>query len=74
MGEDKDDFVVTPWKVEGIIDYDRLIEQFGTERITEELRDRMYKVTKEKHVLLERNLFFSHRDLAGAVGSETSII
>jgi hypothetical protein len=26
MGDDKD-FVVTPWKVEGIVDYDRLIEQ-----------------------------------------------
>jgi hypothetical protein len=62
MGEDKD-FVVTPWKVEGKIDYDRLIEEFGTERITQELRDRIYKVTKEKHFMLERELFFSHRDL-----------
>jgi len=63
MGEEKDDFVVTPWTVEGIVDYDRLIEQFGTERITEELRERMHKITGEKHFLLERNLFFSHRDL-----------
>jgi tryptophanyl-tRNA synthetase len=62
MGEDKD-FVVTPWKVEGLVDYDRLIEQFGTERITQELRDRIYQITKEKHMLLERELFFSHRDL-----------
>lgn len=63
MGEDKDDFVVTPWKVEGIVDYDRLIEQFGTERITKQLRERIYEITKEKNVLLERELFFSHRDL-----------
>jgi tryptophanyl-tRNA synthetase len=66
MGEDKDDFVVTPWEVQGIMDqsvYDRLIEKFGTERITKELRERIYKITKEKHVLLERELFFSHRDL-----------
>jgi tryptophanyl-tRNA synthetase len=63
MGEDKDDFVVTPWKVEGIVDYDRLIEQFGTERITKRLRERIYEITKENHVLLERELFFSHRDL-----------
>ncbi|MFW9975497.1 MAG: tryptophan--tRNA ligase [Candidatus Thorarchaeota archaeon] len=63
MGEEKDDFVVTPWTVEGIVDYDRLIELFGTERITEELRKRMHKITGEKHFLLERNLFFSHRDL-----------
>ena len=59
MGEDKDDFVVTPWKVEGIVDYDRLIEQFGTERITKQLRERIYEITKEKNVLLERELFFS---------------
>ncbi|MFW9963201.1 MAG: tryptophan--tRNA ligase [Candidatus Sifarchaeia archaeon] len=63
MGEEKDDFIVTPWEVEGIVDYDRLIEQFGTERITEDLRNQMYKITKEKHFMLERNLFFSHRDL-----------
>lgn len=63
MGEEKDDFIVTPWEVEGIVDYDRLIEQFGTERVTEDLRNQMYKITKEKHFLLERNLFFSHRDL-----------
>jgi len=63
MGEEKDDFIVTPWEVEGIVDYDRLIEQFGTERVTEDLRNQMYKITKEKHFMLERNLFFSHRDL-----------
>ncbi|MFW9868476.1 MAG: tryptophan--tRNA ligase [Candidatus Thorarchaeota archaeon] len=62
MGEDKD-FIVTPWKVEGKIDYDRLIEEFGTERITKELRNRIFKITKEKHFMLERELFFSHRDL-----------
>ena len=63
MDEEKDDFIVTPWEVEGIVDYDRLIERFGTERITEDLRNQMYRFTKEKHFLLERNLFFSHRDL-----------
>ena len=66
MGEDKDDFVVTPWEVSGIMDksvYDRLIKKFGTERITKQLRERIYKITKEKNILLERELFFSHRDL-----------
>ena len=32
-----DDFIVTPWHVEGDIDYDKLIKKFGTEKITSEL-------------------------------------
>ena len=32
----EDGFVVTPWRTEGQIDYDRLVKRFGTERITDE--------------------------------------
>ena len=32
-----DDFVVTPWNVEGDIDYDKLIKRFGTQKITQYL-------------------------------------
>jgi len=32
-----EDFVVTPWEVKGSVDYDRLVTQFGTERITPEI-------------------------------------
>jgi len=60
---DEEEMVVTPWEVKGKIDYDRLIKEFGTERITPELKERMYKITKEKHIMLERDYFFSHRDL-----------
>jgi len=59
----EDEMVVTPWEVSGKIDYDRLIKEFGTERITPELKERIYKITKEKHVMLERDYIFSHRDL-----------
>ncbi|MFX1485325.1 MAG: tryptophan--tRNA ligase [Promethearchaeota archaeon] len=59
----EDEMVVTPWEVSGKIDYDRLIKEFGTERITPKLKERIYKITKEKHVMLERDYFFSHRDL-----------
>jgi len=59
----EEEMVVTPWEVRGKIDYDRLIKEFGTERITPELKQRMYKIAKEKHVMLERDYFFSHRDL-----------
>ncbi len=60
---DEDEMVVTPWEVSGKIDYDRLIKEFGTERITPALKERIYKITKETHVMLERDYFFSHRDL-----------
>ena len=33
-----DDFIVTPWHVEGDIDYDKLIKKFGTEKISSELQ------------------------------------
>jgi tryptophanyl-tRNA synthetase len=59
----EDEMVVTPWEVSGKIDYDRLIKEFGTERITPDLKERIYKIAKEKHVMLERDYFFSHRDL-----------
>ncbi|MHA2003708.1 MAG: tryptophan--tRNA ligase [Candidatus Thorarchaeota archaeon] len=59
----EDEMVVTPWEVSGKIDYDRLIKEFGTERITPALKERIYKITKEKHVMLERDYVFSHRDL-----------
>ncbi len=63
MKGNDDDFVVTPWEVSGKVDYDRLIEFFGTERIDKDLKERIYRLAGEKHMLLERDLFFSHRDL-----------
>lgn len=61
--EETNEMVVTPWEVRGRVDYERLIRQFGTEPITEELLRRIAKHTGELHVQLRRNLFFSHRDL-----------
>ncbi len=55
--------IVTPWEVEGSIDYDKLIQEFGTKRISPALRERLMKETHEKNVMLERDYFFSHRDL-----------
>src|SRR5207302_7845837 len=57
------DFVVTPWEVKGQIDYERLITQFGTQRITEDLLERIRKITGELHPMLRRGVFYSHRDL-----------
>ncbi|KAK9473161.1 uncharacterized protein V1510DRAFT_402541 [Dipodascopsis tothii] len=67
--------VVTPWDVEGAvvdgkaqeIDYDKLIESFGTRKITDELLERFERVTGRKpHRFLRRGVFFSERDL-GAI-------
>lgn len=50
------------------IDYDRLIEEFGTQRLTEEHISRFEKVTGRKAPkLMRRGLFFSHRDFDKAL-------
>ena len=56
------DFTVTPWKVEGEIDYNRLIKDFGTESVEEKLLQRIKKHTGDLHYMLKRKIFFSHRD------------
>lgn len=58
-----DDFEVTPWKVEGSVDYARLIKKFGTQEITDELLEKLKSFTGELHPLLGHKFFFSHRDL-----------
>lgn len=59
----KDDFIVTPWHVEGEIDYDKLIKQFGTEKITDQLLNRIRDLAGEDHFMLRRGIFFSHREM-----------
>ncbi len=61
--EKNDDFTVTPWSVEGKVDYGKLIEQFGTSRITPELLEKFSALTGEIHPFLRRGIFYSHRDL-----------
>lgn len=56
------DFKVTPWEVEGEVDYDKLIEEFGTSPLTDDILKRMEKVAGELHPFLRRRIFFSHRD------------
>ena len=58
-----DEFVVTPWHVEGDIDYDKLVKRFGTQKITSDLLSKLQKITGEDHFMLRRGVFFSHRDL-----------
>lgn len=45
------------------IDYEKLIRDFGTRRISPELLERFEKLTGHKpHIYLRRGMFFSHRD------------
>ncbi|MBM3291119.1 tryptophan--tRNA ligase [Candidatus Bathyarchaeota archaeon] len=55
--------VVTPWEVSGEIDYDKLIENFGTNKLTDELKQKLAKHAGYLHSQLKRDVFFSHRDL-----------
>mgnify|MGYP001607983291 CR=1 FL=1 len=54
---------VTPWEVSGKIDYERLIREFGTKPLDDNILERIQKHTKELHYFLKRKIFFSHRDL-----------
>ena len=62
--ENEEENKVTPWEVKGKVKYDKLVEEFGTQLITDELIERFEKVTKKPvHPWIKRGLFFCHRDL-----------
>lgn len=63
MPENKEGFKVTPWEVSGKVDYDKLIQKFGTKKIDETLLNNIKKHTKTLHPFLRRGIFFSHRDV-----------
>ena len=52
------DFKVTPWEVEGDINYGKLIEKFGTQPMTPELLQKIKSMTGEVHPLLKLGYFF----------------
>ncbi len=55
---------VTPYEATGTIDYDKLIKEFGVEKITTEQINKIKKLTgKEPHFMLKRGIFFANRDL-----------
>ena len=47
------------WEVEGRIDYNRLIKEFGTKPLNEKLLKRVEGIAGELHPLLKRGIFFS---------------
>ncbi|MFC7203469.1 tryptophan--tRNA ligase [Haloferax namakaokahaiae] len=71
-----DDFTVTPYAVEGDIDYDRLLEQFGADALSPEQKARFPSPT---HPLVRREVFYAERDVdpfldAASEGTTHSIV
>jgi tryptophanyl-tRNA synthetase len=54
---------VTPWEVEGQIDYSKLVKDFGTQQISSEIFEQFERINGEVHPMLTLHYFFSHRDL-----------
>jgi len=53
---------ITPWEVKGRVDYDKLIKEFGVQKIEKGLLDKIESSLKELHVTLRRNYFYAHRE------------
>jgi len=49
---------ITPWEIEGDVNYEKLVKEFGTSLISEKMRKKVEKC----HPLLRRGIYFSHRD------------
>ncbi len=62
-GSEKERYTVTPWEVSGDIDYEDLVERFGTSRVDDKLKKRIEKIAGDVHFMLRRNIFYSHRDM-----------
>uniref|UniRef100_A0A7S4SRK9 tryptophan--tRNA ligase n=1 Tax=Ditylum brightwellii TaxID=49249 RepID=A0A7S4SRK9_9STRA len=64
-----EEMVVNAFEVSGVIDYNKLVDNFGSKLISEELLARLERLTVGRgtvprlHRFLRRNIFFSHRDL-----------
>ena len=58
LNDDADEFTVTPYAVEGTVDYEKLLERFGADPLTDEQIDRF-----PDHPLLRRRTFYAGRDV-----------
>ena len=63
------DMIVNPWDVQGEVDYDKLVDHFGSKRLDADLLSRLESAIKKigkvdsLHPWIRRGIFFSHRDL-----------
>ncbi len=54
---------VTPWEVSGEVDYDKVVREFGVQKIDDSLLKRFEKIAGDSHFMLRREIYFAHRDL-----------
>ncbi len=65
----ENDMVVNAFEVKGKIDYNKLVDQFGSKLIDDDLLHRLERLTVGRgtvpclHRFLRRDIFFSHRDM-----------
>ncbi|TYL39468.1 tryptophan--tRNA ligase [Natronococcus pandeyae] len=55
---DADEFTVTPYAVDGDVDYEKLLERFGADPLTDEQIDRL-----PEHPAIRRRTFYAGRDV-----------
>lgn len=66
---ESEEMIVNAHEVKGKIDYDKLVNEFGSTIISDDLMKKLYDLTvgngrvPHLHRFLRRNIFFSHRDL-----------
>ncbi len=67
IDEEKSSYTITPWKVEGNVNYDDVLGQFGVEPLTPALINRWDSLMRRSgknialHPWVKRGIFFSHR-------------
>lgn len=64
MNMTEENFKVTPWEIEGKVDYQKLIKQFGTTPVDKNVIDKLKNKTKSKQLspFFIREFIYSHRD------------
>ncbi|MFC7059301.1 tryptophan--tRNA ligase [Halovenus salina] len=65
----QDDFTVTPHSVDGDVDYEQLLDQFGADEVTADQRGRF---PDSGHPLVRRGVFYAHRDLDQFLNAATA--
>jgi tryptophanyl-tRNA synthetase len=56
-------FKITPWEVEGKVEYDYLFKEFGVKKIDEKMKEQIKNRTHDLNYIFTRDIVFAHRDL-----------
>lgn len=65
----QNDFTVTPYSVDGDVDYEQLLDQFGADELTAGQRERF---PDPGHPLVDRDVFYAHRDVDSFLDAATA--